>query len=159
MLSRKDREHFFSQIFYYWLFSSFRLLTSSVRWYCSVQFSCLVMSDSLRPHELQHAKLPCPSSTPRVYSNSCPLSRWCHPTSKINLRSLFWSYMVLFWKIFFKQMFILLYFMSLWFWLVRDKNPTNKINCCNSIFHKCKKIHKVLESPPLSLSLFFVLGF
>ena len=36
------------------------------------------MSDSLRPHELQHARPPCPSPTPRVYPNSCPLSRWCH---------------------------------------------------------------------------------
>ena len=47
---------------------------------CSVQFSCSVMSDSLRPHGLQHARLPCPSPTPRAYSNSCPLSQWCHPT-------------------------------------------------------------------------------
>ena len=47
--------------------------------YASVQFSHSVMSDSLRPHELQHARLPCPSPTPRVYSNSCPSSRWCHP--------------------------------------------------------------------------------
>ena len=46
----------------------------------SVQFSHSVMSDSLWPHELQHARPPCPSPTPRVYSNSCPLSRWCHPT-------------------------------------------------------------------------------
>ena len=38
------------------------------------------MSDSLRPHGLQHARPPCPSPTPRVYINSCPLSRWCHPT-------------------------------------------------------------------------------
>ena len=38
------------------------------------------MSDSLRPHGLQHARLPCPSPTPRAYSNSCPLSRWWHPT-------------------------------------------------------------------------------
>ena len=38
------------------------------------------MSNSLRPHGLQHARLPCPSPTPGVYSNSCPLSRWCHPT-------------------------------------------------------------------------------
>jgi len=37
------------------------------------------MSDSLRPHELQHAGPPCPSPTPGVYPNSCPLSRWCHP--------------------------------------------------------------------------------
>ena len=40
---------------------------------------CSVVSDSLRPHELQHARLPCPSPTPRAYSNSCPLSRRCHP--------------------------------------------------------------------------------
>ena len=45
-----------------------------------VQFSRSVMSDSLRPHEPQHARLPCPSPTPRAYSNSCPSSRWCHPT-------------------------------------------------------------------------------
>ena len=43
------------------------------------QFSCSVVSDSLWPHGLQHARPPCPSPTPRVYSNSCPLSRWCHP--------------------------------------------------------------------------------
>ena len=47
--------------------------------FSSVQFSHSVMSDSLRPHELQHARPPCPSPTPRVYSNSCPLSQWCHP--------------------------------------------------------------------------------
>ena len=46
----------------------------------SVQFSHSVESDSLRPHGLQHARLPCPSPTPRTYSNSCPLSWWCHPT-------------------------------------------------------------------------------
>ena len=44
----------------------------------SVQFSS-VMSDSLRPHELQHTRPPCPSPTPRVHSNSCPSSPWCHP--------------------------------------------------------------------------------
>ena len=43
-------------------------------------FSCLVLSDSLWPHELQHASLPCPSLSPRACSNSWPLSRWCHPT-------------------------------------------------------------------------------
>ena len=46
----------------------------------SVQFSRSVVSDSLWPHGLQHARPPYPSPTPRVYSNSCPLSRWCHPT-------------------------------------------------------------------------------
>ena len=45
----------------------------------SVQFSCSVMSDSFRPHESQHTRPPCPSPTPRVYSNSCPSSQWCHP--------------------------------------------------------------------------------
>ena len=48
--------------------------------FSSVQFSHSVVSDSLRPHGLQHARLPCPSPTPGVYSNSCPLSEWCHPT-------------------------------------------------------------------------------
>ena len=42
-------------------------------------FSCSVMSTSLRPHELQHTRLPCPSPSPEVCSNSCPLSQWCHP--------------------------------------------------------------------------------
>ena len=45
-----------------------------------VQFSCSVMSNSLRPHESQHATPPCPSPTPRIHSNSCPLSCWCHTT-------------------------------------------------------------------------------
>ena len=45
----------------------------------SVQFSPSVVSDSLRPHELQHARPPCPSPAPRVQSNSCSSSRWCHP--------------------------------------------------------------------------------
>ena len=54
-------------------------LDTSVQ-FSSVQFNCSVMSDSLWPHELQHARPPCPLPTARVYSNSCPLSRWCHPT-------------------------------------------------------------------------------
>ena len=47
--------------------------------FSSVQFSCSVMFDSLWPHGLQHARPPCSLPTARVYSNSCPLSRWCHP--------------------------------------------------------------------------------
>ena len=43
-------------------------------------FSCLVVSDSLQPHGLQHACLPCPSPSPGACSDSCPLSQWCHPT-------------------------------------------------------------------------------
>ena len=46
----------------------------------SVQFSHSVVSDSLQPHKPQHAKPPCPSSSPRVYPNPCPLCRWCHPS-------------------------------------------------------------------------------
>ena len=48
--------------------------------FSSVQFSRSVVSDSLRPHELQHARPPYPSPTPAVHSNSHPSSRWCHPT-------------------------------------------------------------------------------
>ena len=48
--------------------------------FSSVQFSSSVMSDSLQHHELQHARPPCPSPTPGVHPNPCPLSRWCHPT-------------------------------------------------------------------------------
>ena len=49
-------------------------------YFSSVQFSRSVMSNSFRPCGLQHTRLPCPSPIPRAYSNSCPLSRWCHPT-------------------------------------------------------------------------------
>ena len=48
-------------------------------WFSSVQFNSVV-SDSLWPHGLQHARPPCPSPTPGVYLNSCPLNWWCHPT-------------------------------------------------------------------------------
>ena len=56
--------------------SGYKLSTALVS---SVQCSCSVMSDSLWLHGLQHTRPPCPSKTPGVYSNSCPLSRWCHP--------------------------------------------------------------------------------
>ena len=48
-------------------------------WKNSVQLSHSVVSDALRPHELQHATPPCPSRIPGLYINSCPLSHWCHP--------------------------------------------------------------------------------
>ena len=51
---------------------------------CSVQFSHSVMSHSLQPHGLQHVRLPCPLPSPRAFSNSCPLHRWCHPTITIS---------------------------------------------------------------------------
>ena len=66
------------------LIAKFRLKLKKVekttRPFSSVQFSRSVMSDSLWPYEPQHTRPPCPSPTPRVYSNSCPLSQWCHPT-------------------------------------------------------------------------------
>ena len=60
-----------------------RSVSVSVRLFVSnkvYQFSHSVMSNSLGPHGLQYARLPCPSPTPGACSNSCPLSRWCHPT-------------------------------------------------------------------------------
>ena len=53
----------------------------------SVQFSCSVMSDSFQLHGLQHASPPCPSLTPGAYSNSRPLSQWCHPTTSSSVIS------------------------------------------------------------------------
>ena len=55
----------------------------------SVQFSCSVVSNSLWPHEPQHARPPCPSPTPGVYPNPCPLSQWCHPTISSSVVSFF----------------------------------------------------------------------
>ena len=54
-------------------------IKSSMASFSSVQFSCLVVSDPLWPHESQHTRPPCPSPTPGLHSNSCPLSQWCHP--------------------------------------------------------------------------------
>ena len=54
-------------------------------WQISVQFSCSVMSNSLKPRGLQHARLPCPSPTSRACSNSCPSSQWCHLTISSSL--------------------------------------------------------------------------
>ena len=65
----------------YWIMNEhWRTLTPGPHYlFSSVQFSHSVVSDSLRPHESQHARPPCPSPTPGVYSDSCPSSRWCHP--------------------------------------------------------------------------------
>ena len=51
----------------------------------SVQFGCSVMPDSLQPHGLQHARLPCPPPSPGACSNSCPLSQWCLPTTSSSI--------------------------------------------------------------------------
>ena len=58
----------------------FKSVSNRFSFYYSVQFSCSVVSYSLWPHELQHARPPCPSPIPKVHPNPCPLSRWCHPT-------------------------------------------------------------------------------
>ena len=57
--------------------------------FSSVHFSRSVMSNSLRPHVLQHARLPCASPTPRACSNLCPSSLWCHPTISSSLDPFF----------------------------------------------------------------------
>ena len=61
----------------YWL--RYKIWGNSPLSKSSVQFSRSVVSDSLQPHELQHARPPCPSPTPRVHSDSHPSSQWCHP--------------------------------------------------------------------------------
>ena len=61
-----------------WTTEYFKIYLSMILF--SVQFSCSVMSNSLQPLGLQHTRLPCPSPTLKACSNSCPLSRWCHPT-------------------------------------------------------------------------------
>ena len=67
----------------------------SPTWFSSVQFSCSVMSNSLKHHELQHTRPPCPSPTHRVHPNPCPSSRWYHPTissSVVPFSSCLWSF-------------------------------------------------------------------
>ena len=69
-------------LFYFALWNYFMVVWNHMlkAYMYSVQFCHSVMSDSLWSHGLQHARLPCPSLTPRAYSNACPLHRWCHPT-------------------------------------------------------------------------------
>ena len=70
-IKAKSRQRTFSQCL--------KSLREGILSFTSVQFSCSVVSHSLRPHESQHARPPCPSPTPRVHPNSCPSSQWCHP--------------------------------------------------------------------------------
>ena len=64
-----------------WLYSLCKFILPLV----SYQFSYSVVSNSLQPHGLQHARPPCPSPTAGAYSNSCPSSRWCHPTNSSSI--------------------------------------------------------------------------
>jgi len=71
------RQNFFREIY---IDGIIKLMDVSLsKFWEKVQFSHSVMSNSLRPHGLQHSRLPCPSPTPGAYSNSDPLSQWCHP--------------------------------------------------------------------------------
>ena len=72
---RQHYLHLFICICCFWKHSVFVF-----RFFFSHQFSCSVVSESLQPHKLQHARPPCPSPTPGVHPNPCPLSQWCHPT-------------------------------------------------------------------------------
>ena len=93
-----DIEYFVTEIHFIWLNAKIlalwymtqqvkkKLITNSNQvvyiWsFSSVQLSCSVMSDTLGPHEMQHSRPPCPSPTPGVHPNPCPLSQWCHPPS------------------------------------------------------------------------------
>ena len=69
-------------LYYRWVLLPAELPGKPIHLYqfSSVQFSCSIVSDTLQPHGLQHARLHCPSPTPRAYSNSRPSSQWCHPT-------------------------------------------------------------------------------
>ena len=67
----------------FWIKFWIKFLLVSCTSYLLLSFSCSVMSDSLQPHGLQHARLPCPSPSPGACSNSCPLSPWCHLTNLI----------------------------------------------------------------------------
>ena len=77
MLSEIILMFFYSSYFLYvsWLIMQQSIWTRMM----IVQFNCSFLSDTLRPHGLQHTGTPCPSPTPRACSNSCPLSPWCHP--------------------------------------------------------------------------------
>ena len=68
---------FLYKYFFYFLF--YFVMVTNGRLIISAQFSHSVVSDSLQPHELQHSRPPCPSPTPRDYSNPCPPNRWWHP--------------------------------------------------------------------------------
>ena len=69
-----------AMILVFWMLSFKPTFSLSSSAFSSVQFSHSVVSDSLWIHGLQHARPPCPSPTAGVYSDSCPLSQWCHPT-------------------------------------------------------------------------------
>ena len=82
---RKNKNHAWTTVKYaykyYFFYENKNIKQTDISHsHIAVQFSHSVVSDSLQPHGLQHARFPCPSPAPRAYSNSCPLSQWYHPT-------------------------------------------------------------------------------
>ena len=75
----KDFYKFLFQIWEEWLTVFNKCMSCMLSCFSSVQFSRTAVSDSLRPHESQHTRPPCPSPTPRVHANPCPSIQWCHP--------------------------------------------------------------------------------
>ena len=80
LISALHRKTFFLLVYNCFTMFCWFLLYNDMNQLLFLLFSCLVVSNSLQPHELQLASLPCCSLSPRVCSNSCSLSRWCHPT-------------------------------------------------------------------------------
>ena len=114
-------------------------------WFSSVQFSHSVVLDSFWPHELQHARLPCPSPTLRAYSNSCPLCWWCHihwnntTLDTVDTQKPLWKLMLPA-SFLLLKMWLLQYLKSIWahiiFWL--DNAVSNNANYfLHSLFHRC----------------------
>ena len=117
--------------------------------FSSVQFSHSVVSNSLRPHESQHARLPCPSPTPGVYSNPCPSSRWCHPA--ISSSVIPFSNFILKIKILKKTWFFLKYFLyfkwmetNAWKIVLEEKIPSNfsQLICFHIVLWEKQNIKK-----------------
>ena len=116
----------------------------------SVHFSRSVLSDSLQPHGLQHARPPCPSTMPGVYSNSCPLSQWCHPTISSCLRT---SQILLLRRHCFVKVFLLVvskkaFFCALaWLYLLTWHPPRGKPHFLSLFLkHLCVWLHQILVS-------------
>ena len=121
-------------------------------WFISVQFSRSVMSDSLEPHGLQHARPPCPSPTPSIYSNSCLklMSRWCHPTISSSVRQVTHQtslHRVLGQSVGEEEELVRMVTVSQFSWLFRGSDSWSRLLCPNHIKKKKKNpsLHPVLD--------------